>query len=97
MLSRTAFVLLGFAVGQRYYTPVQPVLQQPVQATAGLAYPRPVVMDTVPQTVLIDTTPDTRSSPSFGALAALPFGFLGYALARYASNGPACILASAFP
>jgi len=87
MLSRTAFVLLGFAVGQRYYTPVQPVLQQPVQATAGLAYPRPVVMDTVPQTVMISTTPDTRSSPSFGALAALPFGFLGYALARYASNG----------
>jgi light-harvesting complex I chlorophyll a/b binding protein 1 len=86
MLSRTTFVLLGFAVGQRFYTPVQPVYQPAVQATAGFAYPRPVVMDTAPQTVLIDTTPDTRSSPSFGALACIPFGFLGYALARYATK-----------
>jgi light-harvesting complex I chlorophyll a/b binding protein 1 len=58
------------------------VVQPSVQATAGLAYPRPLVVDTVPQPVLINTTPDTRSSPALGALACISFGFLGYALAR---------------
>merc|ERR1719420_2649991 len=86
MMSKTAFVVLGFAVGQRFYTPAQPVVQQAAQAHAGLAYPRPVGMDTIQQPVLIETTPNMRSSPSLGALACIPFGFLGYALARYGSR-----------
>jgi light-harvesting complex I chlorophyll a/b binding protein 1 len=87
-----AFVLFGFAVvsGQRFYTAVQPMVQPAVQANVGLPYSRPAVVDTVPQTVLINTTPDTRSSSAFGVLAySIPFGFLGYALARYgARSGP---------
>jgi light-harvesting complex I chlorophyll a/b binding protein 1 len=88
MPSKAAFVLFGFAVvsGQRFYTAVQPMVQPAVQANVGLPYARPAVVDT-PQTVLVTTTPDTRSSPAFGVLAcSLPFGVLGYALARYATK-----------
>ena len=57
MSSRVAFSLLGFAAAQtdglRFYAPVQPALQQALQPTAGLAYPRPVAVDALQPPVLI--------------------------------------------
>jgi light-harvesting complex I chlorophyll a/b binding protein 1 len=77
----------GFGAGPRFYAPAPPLVQPAVQPTAGIAYPRPVVVDALPQPVLVEAAP--QSGASFGLLACVPFGFLGYALAKYATKPPA--------
>jgi light-harvesting complex I chlorophyll a/b binding protein 1 len=96
MAFQAAFVL-GLASAQRFYAPaVQPVYQPALQANAGFA-PRPMVVDTIPQPVLMDTTQDTRSNPAFAVLAASSAGFVGYSIAMAFGGGKAAGKAKAAP
>merc|ERR1719269_37010 len=96
MAFQAAFVL-GLASAQRFYAPaVQPMYQPALQANGGFA-PRPMVVDTIPQPVLMDTTQDTRSNPAFAVLAASSAGFVGYSIAMALGGGKAAGKAKAAP
>ena len=48
-----------------------------------------MVVDAIPQPVMIDTTPDTRTNPAVAVLAASSFGFIGYQIAMAFGSGKA--------